>query len=94
MQRRAGRDRQDYSTIWRPAIEEHEQNLPDSSVADVLISLLRDVSQRGVEGDRARLPRLLEILETETAGSGFMAGLRYTYSVSLATHRRPSWRSG
>ncbi len=35
-------DKDKYSTIWRPAIEDHEQNKGRDDAEDILISALRD----------------------------------------------------
>jgi len=40
-----------WSSIWRPAIEEHEQNLRDDDVGHILISGLRDALSAFVRGD-------------------------------------------
>ena len=37
-----GRRREDFSYIWRPAIEDHEQNHDFGKIKEVLVSLLRD----------------------------------------------------
>jgi len=40
----SGTTREDLSYIWRPAIEEHEQN-HDCGIKDILVSAIRDISQ-------------------------------------------------
>jgi hypothetical protein len=51
---------EDYSWIWRPAIEDHEQN-HDRTAKDFLVSAVRDASVRLV--DRSQLP-LRDVLES------------------------------
>lgn len=41
----------EYSFIWRPAIEDHEQNIGDNTTRDVLVSALRDVLTAFLESE-------------------------------------------
>ena len=59
---KAGRD---YSTVWRSAIEDHDQNLPYSSPKEFLVSPLRDTAQSCDETSR---PQVLEFLEGQRFG--------------------------
>lgn len=45
----AGGDRNDYSYIWRPAIEEHSQNQKYSEIRDALVDAVRDSAQALIE---------------------------------------------
>lgn len=55
----------DYSYLWRPAIEEHEQNaLREPYDAKGLLTLtIRDLSERLTEQDAALLPQVVDLLE-------------------------------
>lgn len=53
----------DHSYIWRPAIEEHQQNLPAHSVRDVLVTALRDAAVAASQADPSSTPRIIEELE-------------------------------
>ncbi len=53
----------DYSFIWRPAIEEHEQNSPGGRLEDLLVSAVRDAAERVASRDSSRVPKLVETLE-------------------------------
>ncbi len=52
----------DYSSIWRPAIEDHEQNI-SSDVENVLVSGLRNAAEQLVRNDRRHLAELVDLLE-------------------------------
>ena len=58
----SGSDR-DYSFIWRPAIEDHEQN-SDRSLADHLIKAIRDESLKLLDGDPENATKLLKVLRS------------------------------
>lgn len=55
----------DYSYIWRPAVEEHEQNAPRGpyDIKELLTSTIKDISERLIDRNPSMLPRLLERLE-------------------------------
>ena len=48
----------DYSDVWRPAIEDHEQNV-EVDFRDSLISVARDTALRWIGDDRERLSTLV-----------------------------------
>jgi hypothetical protein len=52
----------DLSHIWRPAIEEHQQNLK-MGVRDILVTAVRDAAQRRLEKDPKTMPSLVNQLE-------------------------------
>ena len=52
----------DLSHIWRPAIEEHQQNLK-TGVRDILVTAVRDAAQRRLEKDPKTMPSLVNQLE-------------------------------
>lgn len=52
----------DTSVVWRPAIEDHEQNR-DYEFAAVLVSLVRDGFQEAISEGRMTLPDALALLE-------------------------------
>ncbi|MGQ9677552.1 MAG: hypothetical protein ACUVX1_17965, partial [Chloroflexota bacterium] len=52
----------DYSYIWRPAIEEHEQN-QHGGLRNTLISAVRDAGERVIERDRAAASEIVRKLE-------------------------------
>jgi hypothetical protein len=54
---------QDYSWIWRPAVEDHEQN-EDETIKDVLVSAVRDAAETLARRSPASLPELVTSLET------------------------------
>ncbi|QDS91617.1 hypothetical protein FF011L_03470 [Roseimaritima multifibrata] len=51
----------DYSYIWRPAIEEHEQN-SDYDLAGFVVGVLREVCERAIGEDLIPVSRVLAIL--------------------------------
>lgn len=55
----------DYSYIWRPAVEEYEQNAMRDryDTKELLTSTIRDISERLIDRNPSMLPRLLERLE-------------------------------
>jgi len=53
----------DLSEIWRPAIEDHEQN-SDTDVRDALVSAVRDVALRFAARGTGELQSTISILET------------------------------
>lgn len=53
----------DYSSIWRPAIEDHNQNLYNT-LEDMLVSAVRDNAEQIGSIDVDHLTRLVEILES------------------------------
>jgi hypothetical protein len=53
---------EDYSYIWRPAIEEHAQNLR-RDLRDRLVSAVRDAAEEVIKTDPGQLPVLLATLE-------------------------------
>ena len=55
----------DYSYIWRPAVEEYQQNAMRDrhDTKELLTSMIRDISERLVDRDPSILPQLLERLE-------------------------------
>ena len=53
----------DYSYVWRPAIEDHEQNYDFSDVEGQLIVALRDVADHICVDDPESTSRLIEFLE-------------------------------
>jgi hypothetical protein len=53
---------EDYSYIWRPAIEEHAQNL-GRDLRNSLVSEIRDAAEEVIRADPGQLPALLAMLE-------------------------------
>jgi hypothetical protein len=53
---------QDYSYIWRPAIEDHAQNHPHS-LKDALVTAVRDAAERLARQDASRVPEIVEALQ-------------------------------
>lgn len=53
---------EDYSYIWRPAIEDHEQN-HSHSLRDSLITAVRDAAEQITKNDPSQVPALVEKLE-------------------------------
>jgi hypothetical protein len=53
----------DYSSAWRRAIEEHEQNGPSRSLRELLAEAVRDAALQLVQADPAALRRIVEQLE-------------------------------
>lgn len=53
---------EDYSYIWRPAIEDHEQNHP-SGLRDFLVTAVRDATEQIARADSSQVPLLVEKLE-------------------------------
>lgn len=54
---------EDYSYIWRPAIEDHSQNR-DSSAKNALVEAVRDAAEQVVRQDPESLPRIVGELES------------------------------
>jgi hypothetical protein len=52
----------DYSWIWRPAVEDHEQNR-DDGLKDALVDAIRDASERLAKKDPGCVPSLVGLLE-------------------------------
>src|SRR5205085_2487429 len=53
---------EDYSYIWRPAIEDHEQNHP-LGLRDLLITAVRDAAEQIARANPSHVPALVEMLE-------------------------------
>jgi hypothetical protein len=53
---------EDYSFIWRPAIEDHEQNHP-YGLRDFLVSAVRDAAEQIAKNNPSQVPALVEKLE-------------------------------
>jgi hypothetical protein len=58
-----GEGRDDYSYIWRPAIEDHEQN-PDSDIRGALVTAVRDAAMRHVTRNPDELEATILFLES------------------------------
>jgi len=56
-------DQSDNSYVWRPAVEDHDQNLPEHSIRDVLVKAVRDRSIATVESDRGAILTVVGLLE-------------------------------
>jgi hypothetical protein len=80
-----GTERVDFSYIWRPAIEDHGQNL-GNTVLDALISSLRDMVERLCKADPKSIPALLEMLEKREWPVFQRIGL---YVLSRFVHEEP-----
>ena len=53
---------EDYSYVWRPAVEEHEQNL-NLSLKDKLVTAVRYSVETLVKSNKAMIPQLIKTLE-------------------------------
>jgi hypothetical protein len=53
----------EYSMIWRPAIENHEQNMTISHLKNMLISSVRDTAESLARADMTRVPQIITMLE-------------------------------
>ena len=56
---------EDYSYIWRPAIEDHPQNL-NHTIKDALVSALRDAAEYVVRSGKVTLEDIVKTLENRT----------------------------
>jgi hypothetical protein len=56
-------EREDFSYIWRPAIEDHDQNM-GNTVLDAITSCLRDMAERLCKRDPEVISELVELLES------------------------------
>ena len=56
-------DREDYSSGWRPAIEDNEQNLPARDLLPMLAEALRDAAEQLTETAPDSIPRVVHELE-------------------------------
>ncbi len=54
---------EDYSSSWRPAIEDHEQNFDREDILDVLVGGIRDAVQFSAEADASSVRSLVATLE-------------------------------
>lgn len=54
----------DYSFIWRPAIEDHEQNTAIADIKNVLVSALRDTVEKIGQRTPEKVPELVRNLES------------------------------
>ncbi len=62
--RRGEKDKpEDMSFIWRPAVEDHSQNLPSRGLEHILVSAVRDAAEQLVEAEPSQLPELVKHLE-------------------------------
>ena len=66
---------QDYSSIWRPAIEDHEGNL-DNELKSTLVTAVRKAAERVLELDPTRLAEVIATLE----------GYRWSVFSRIALH--------
>lgn len=58
---------EDYSCIWRPAIENHDQNQNlGRTIKDVLVSGVRDAAIMAVSLDKATVEEVIEMLESRS----------------------------
>jgi hypothetical protein len=55
----------DFSHIWRPAIEEHQQNL-NTSIRHLLVSAIRDASQHYAQRNLGLVPAIVQSLEARS----------------------------
>lgn len=53
----------DHSTIWRPAIEDHSQNIPSEDVKELLVISLRNILEDIGKKDLPLLKKALNVLE-------------------------------
>jgi len=59
-------DVEDYSRIWRPAIENHEQNRNrEQDLKDMLVSAVRDAASRLAQRDSSLVPEIVATLEQQ-----------------------------
>ena len=56
-------DDDDYSAIWRPAVENHEQHSSERDLRCMLVEAVRDAAVQVVEANPARLQQIVEKLE-------------------------------
>jgi len=55
----------DASFVWRPAVEEHEQNkVQDQDTENALVSAIRDAAEQLVRGDRGSISEVVSVLES------------------------------
>jgi len=58
---------EDYSCIWRPAIENHDQNQNlGRTIKDVLVSGVRDAAIMAVSSDKVAVEEVIEMLESRS----------------------------
>ncbi|HDD52504.1 MAG TPA: hypothetical protein ENF32_00330 [Thermosulfidibacter takaii] len=62
LNRKEGEGPEDYSYIWRPAIEDHAQNL-GHTVKDALVAAVRDTAVILVQSGKASVEQVIETLE-------------------------------
>jgi hypothetical protein len=67
--RGAERRPEDLSRIWRPAIEDHQQNL-NIGVKDLLVSAVRNAAEQMARKDPSSVHRLVALLEERAQGWG------------------------
>jgi hypothetical protein len=58
-------DQSDNSYIWRPAVEDHAQNVPEHSIRDVLVAATRDSALATVAGAHATTQAVVAYLEAQ-----------------------------
>lgn len=56
-------DYSDHSYIWRPAVEDHAQNMPEYSIRDALVAGLRDVAEAICRDAPDKVPAVVDELE-------------------------------
>jgi hypothetical protein len=61
--RGAKRQPEDFSQLWRHAIEEHQQNFRSSGLKTELVRAVRDTAEQIVQRDPLLLPEVINILE-------------------------------
>ena len=59
-----GDDQSDHSYIWRPAVEDHAQNLPEHSIRDVLVAATREIAAATVAADARATQTVVAELES------------------------------
>jgi hypothetical protein len=82
---------EDYSYVWRPAIEEHEQNV-GLNLQDKLVSAVRDAAATVAEANTAIIPEIVEVLENRKWRvfrriALYLLGLFPEVSADLIAHR-------
>ena len=55
--------REDYSTGWRPAIEDNAENLPARDLRAMLVEAVRDAAEQLAGADPGAIPRIVQELE-------------------------------
>jgi hypothetical protein len=91
-----GDDQSDHSYIWRPAVEDHAQNVPEHSIRDVLVTSTREIATGIVAANASTTQAVVGELEARKRSifrriALYLLAESSTSAKDLALSRVASW---